>query len=154
MTSGLSTRPATLIATLGTEPQVVTSALDLLRRQGESISQVIILHSVAPGTLIAEAVETLRREFDYPAGDELPKLKLVPLADTDGQTLGDVKTPNETHAAFRVIYNQVRLAIQAGDLVHLCIAGWRKTIALFGMLSAQLLFDDANSKQTRQGFLN
>ena len=69
MTSGPRTLPATLIATLGTEPQVVTAALDLLQRQGEVISQVIVLHSLSPGTLIAEAVEKLRHEFDNPSGE-------------------------------------------------------------------------------------
>ena len=142
MTSGPRTLPATLIATLGTEPQVVTAALDLLQRQGEVISQVIVLHSLAPATHIAEAVEKLRYEFDNPSGDALPPLKLVQLADKNGQSLGDVKTPNETQAAFREIYNQVRLKKQDGKRVHLCIAGGRKTLALFGMLSAQLLFDD------------
>jgi len=142
MTSGLSTHPASLIATLGTEPQVVTAALDLLRGHGESITLVIVLHSLAPGTLISEAVEKLREEFNNPSGDELPPLKLVPLADKDGQTLEDVKTPNETQAAFRVIYNKVRMTKQDGKRVHMCIAGGRKTMALFGMLSAQLLFDE------------
>jgi CRISPR-associated Csx14 family protein len=142
MTSGLRTLPATLIATLGTEPQVVTAASDLLQRQGQSLSQVIVLHSLSPGTLIAEAVEKLRHEFDNPSDHDLPPLKLVQLADKDGQTLEDVKTPVESQAAFRVIYNQVRMVKKAGNRVHLCIAGGRKTMALFGMLSAQLLFDE------------
>ncbi len=40
-------RSSTLIATLGTEPQVVTATIDLLRAQGENLSAVAIVHTVS-----------------------------------------------------------------------------------------------------------
>jgi hypothetical protein len=50
----------TLIATLGSEPQVVTAALDLLLRQGEKVRQVQVLHSVAPSGPIWELIHNGR----------------------------------------------------------------------------------------------
>lgn len=38
---------ATLISTLGAEPQVVTLAFDLLRQQGHQIEEIIVLHTAA-----------------------------------------------------------------------------------------------------------
>lgn len=50
---------AILVATLGTEPQVVTATLDLLLRQQAQISDVVVFHTVAPGTAIAKSLERL-----------------------------------------------------------------------------------------------
>ena len=82
---------ATLIATLGTEPQVVTAAVDLLSRQGERLCGVVVLHTTAPGTPIASAVEKLRDEFAIGS----PPLTLVALHDEAGRPLQDVETPLE-----------------------------------------------------------
>lgn len=38
-------RPAALVATLGTQPQVVTIALDLLLRRGERVDEVVVIHT-------------------------------------------------------------------------------------------------------------
>lgn len=132
--------PAVLIATLGTEPQVVTATLDLLTWQGEKISQVIVVHTYAPCTPIHEAVETLRQSFAQAEG--APALKLIPICDEAGRPFQDVETPPAAKAAFRAIYNQVRLSKLDGARVHLSIAGGRKTMTIYGMLAAQLLFDD------------
>ncbi len=40
---------AALVATLGTEPQVVTLGLDALRGRGEPICEVVVVHTAAPG---------------------------------------------------------------------------------------------------------
>ena len=142
------TQPSTLIATLGTEPQVVTAALDLLLRQGEHISQVVVIHTVAsPESGIPDAVARLRKAFEFDTGSHnvspqsIP-LHLVPLCDTSDRTLEDVQTPDQTQAAYRCLYNMVRTSKLEGDRIHLLIAGGRKTLALFGMAVAQLLFDE------------
>jgi CRISPR-associated protein Csx14 len=50
-----------LIATLGSEPQVVTLALDLLEQAGQVISEVIVLHTA--GKAMRAAMARLREEF-------------------------------------------------------------------------------------------
>ena len=134
--------PATLIATLGTEPQVVTATLDLLLLQGENVTQTVVLHTVAPETPIADAVDTLQQAFEQPPYRNHIALLLKPLADVEGHPLRDVETPSASQSAFRVLYNQVRIMKQSGVKIHLSIAGGRKTLAVYGMLAAQLLFDD------------
>jgi len=135
-----TSRAAALIATLGTEPQVITSTYDLLVAKGETIARVVVVHTVAPETHIEAAVETLRREFE---GDDI-SLQLVAITDDWGNKLSDVETPTAVRAAFRTLYNQVRATKQEGLKVHLSIAGGRKTQAVFGMVVAQLLFDEAD----------
>jgi len=134
---------AALVATLGSEAQVVTAGVDLLLRQGERLEQVIVVHSVAaPGTPIARAVERLKAAFeDTPYRGHLP-LHLEALYDEQGRPLPDVDTPQAAQAAFRALYQQVREVKQRGLQVHLLIAGGRKILALFGMAAAQLLFDE------------
>ena len=144
--------PAILIATLGSEPQVVTAALELLRRQGEVIQRVEVVHTVAPLELpLANAVEALREAFCESPGGVLPsdsmsgaspEFELHPIYDEKGQPVTDVDTPASIEAAFRVVYRLVHRAKKAAYRVHLSIAGGRKTMAVFGMLAAQLLFDD------------
>jgi CRISPR-associated protein Csx14 len=43
--------------------------------------------------------------------------------------------------AFRVLYREIKTVKQAGRRVHLSIAGGRKTLSIYGMAAAQLLFD-------------
>jgi CRISPR-associated Csx14 family protein len=132
--------PAVLIATLGTEPQVVTAALDLLLAQGVVISRVQVLHSVAPGTPIARAVETLQEVFH--GRDYTPPVPLdLQPASAGDQPLADVETPQASTAAFCCLYRLVHRAKRAGERVHLSIAGGRKNLAIYGMVTAQMLFD-------------
>lgn len=135
--------PARLVATLGSEAQVVTAAVDLLERQGTPLTQVIVVHSLAePGAPMAAAVERLQRAFDLPPYLNRLPLRLAPLIDSAGRPLQDVDTPLAARAAFRLIYRLVRQAKLEGERVHLSIAGGRKSLALFGMSTAQLLFDE------------
>lgn len=52
----------------------------------------------------------------------------------------DVETEANAHAAFRTIYQTVRTYKEQRARIHFCMAGGRKSMALFGMASAQLLF--------------
>lgn len=133
---------ATLIATLGTEPQVVTAALDLLCRKGERIRRVWVVHTVASeGSSIASSLQTLQKAIreDYVA--QGIDLTCHPIVDENGRSLPDVETEAASRAVFVLLYRLVRQAKLDGDRVHLSIAGGRKTMAVFGMAAAQLLFD-------------
>jgi CRISPR-associated protein (TIGR02584 family) len=134
-------KPGILIASLGSEAQVVTTALDLLAHQGVQVGEARVLHCVAPGTQIEAAVQRLAHEFENSLSPQLV-LRLLPIEDDQGCPLPDVQTPRETQAAFRFIYRQIKTAKIEGYRIHLLIAGGRKTLALFGMAAAQLLFDE------------
>ncbi len=128
-----------LIATLGSEPQVVTATFDLLRARGEEPGQVQVIHTLADSEPMAQAVEVLRKE----AAAGLP-LVLVPLKRPDGRPFVDVETQSAAEAVFRALYRAVWQTKRAGARVHLSIAGGRKTMAVFGMVTAQLLFEEGD----------
>ena len=130
-----------LIATLGAKPQVITTAADLLLRGGHSLQKVLVLHTEDEQGPMATALARLRDEFaSHPAYQPL-QFELQPIRGPDG-TLADVATEADAHAAFRAIYRAVWEAKRAEYAVHLSIVGGRKVFAVYGMASAQLLFDD------------
>ncbi|HXG18259.1 MAG TPA: CRISPR-associated ring nuclease [Methylomirabilota bacterium] len=125
-----------LIATLGAEPQVVTLTLDLLRRKGCPITEVIVVHTV--GKAVHPALTRLAREFAQPGAC---KYRAVPIECAD-LSVADFHTETDTAALLRILYRTVLTEKRAGRLVHLSIAGGRKPMAVYGMVVAQLLFDE------------
>lgn len=125
-----------LIATLGTEPQVVTLVLDLLRAKGYPIVEVVVVHTV--GEAVQAALERLAGEFAPPGACAY---RPVPIMDERGPT-ADVVTEADVAALLRTLYRVVLAEKRAGRLVHLSIAGGRKPMAVYGMVVAQLLFDE------------
>jgi CRISPR-associated Csx14 family protein len=134
---------ATLIATVGSKPQLVTLALDLLLARGEAVQQAVVIHTSLERSDTRAAVACLGSEFalNYPG----VQLRPVCLCGAGGQPLDDVSSEPAIREAFRVLYREIRAAKQAGQRVHLSIAGGRKTLAIYGMAAAQLLFDEGDA---------
>jgi CRISPR-associated Csx14 family protein len=137
------TKPhTTLIATLGTEPQVITSTLDLLIGRNEPIDQVIVIHTSAQDTSLSSAVDELHREFhSNPTLVDIP-LSFHPIRNAGGQLVADVVSLEEVESAFRTLYQTVLEMKKQNHRVHLSIAGGRKSMAVYGMVTAQMLFDE------------
>jgi len=133
----------TLIATLGSEPQVVTAVYDLLVEQGFLPSQVMVLHTVGGAPEVDLAVDELRRELETAASVNL-KVQFYPLKTASGKYLTDIDSPEAVRVYFKMLYRLVWAEKRAGRQVHLSIAGGRKTMAVYGMSVAQLLFDEAD----------
>lgn len=131
-----------LIVPLGSKPQLTTIALDLLRQRGEAITEVVAIHTTLRNKAIRASLDCLADEFPrtYPA----VRLRPVCLCDAAGQPLDDVDSEAGVREAFRVLYQEIKQAKRAGRRVHLSIAGGRKTLAVFGMAAAQLLFDEGD----------
>ena len=130
---------AVLIAPLGSKPQLVTIALDLLRERGEDIREVVVLHTTLERPATRASVARLGQEFPHVYPDAT--LRPISLCDERGIPLNDVDSASSAREAFRVLYREVKAAKQADRRVHLSIAGGRKIIAVYGMTVAQLLFD-------------
>jgi CRISPR-associated protein Csx14 len=124
-----------LIATLGSEPQVVTLALDLLQAKGYAIAEVVVLHTV--GAAMQPGVARLQEEV-IAAG--ACRFRPMPV-EGDGGPVADIVTDEDTAALLRTLYKVVLKEKRAGRVVHLSIAGGRKPMAVHGMVVAQLLFD-------------
>jgi CRISPR-associated protein Csx14 len=70
-----------LIATLGTEPQVVTIAVDGLRQKGYPIAEVRVVHTAAEA--VNDALTVLAREFERGAYPGVV-LRIVPVIGAEG----------------------------------------------------------------------
>jgi CRISPR-associated protein Csx14 len=134
-------RRAVFISTLGSEPQVVTAALDLLLVRKVPVSKVSVLHTCAAAGPVPAALKTLQADFAANPGQ--PALELCPVL-LAGEPVEDVETAEASAAAFRTLYRLIHAEKQKEHQVHLCIAGGRKNLAVFGMVAAQLLFDEAD----------
>lgn len=134
--------PSSFISTLGTEPQVVTATVDLLLAEGGIIHEVIILHTTSPNSLIDQAVKTLQSTFDKPPYIEKFSANFHPLMDDQGLPLSDVASLADAQAAFRFLYRLLKKKKQDDYRIHLAISGGRKTLSLFALTAAQLLFDE------------
>jgi CRISPR-associated protein Csx14 len=131
--------PALLIAPVGTKPQLVTIALDLLRARGEVVQETIVLHTTLDRAANRASVARLGDEFP----DAYPDVHFRPicLCDERGIPLRDVASEPAAREAFHVLYREIKAAKQVGHRVHLSIAGGRKIIAVYAMAAAQLLFE-------------
>ncbi len=125
-----------LVATLGTEPQVVTLTLDLLLANGYDIGEVIVVHTV--GNEVQAALTTLAQEFSVPRACNY---RSIPVGGNNGSE-ADVVKEEETAGFLRTLYRIVLAEKRSGRVVHLSITGGRKTMAVYGMVVAQLLFDE------------
>lgn len=124
------------VATLGSEPQVVTLALDLLQAKGYPVSQVIVVHTV--GEAVRPALVALVQEFALPGACGYRPVTV----DGESGPAADIISEADTAALMRTLYRVVLAEKRAGRLVHLSIAGGRKPMAVYAMVVAQLLFDE------------
>lgn len=136
-------RTGALVATLGTEPQVVTLALDWLREQRERIVRVVVLHTVPPDDSdVAKALQELSHTFEHdPAYQNGPMFETVPIA-LNGVPVADVTTRDEALAVLDTIYQELESLKEEGLRIHFCPAGGRKAMSMYAMLVALFLLDE------------
>jgi CRISPR-associated protein Csx14 len=155
--NGKALRSAALIATLGTRPQVVTIALDLLLDDEIPIEEVLVIHTASspprPGAprptkdLMAESLRDLRREFPGEVeylhrGTRRHRCRLETLQlEADDRPIDDVHSDTDAEAVFTALFNAVQELKKRRYVIHLSIAGGRKSMSVYGMATAQLLFD-------------
>jgi len=127
------------IATLGSKPQLVTLAVDCLRQQGEMLNKVVVIHASRERLETQKALLLLEEHFpkSYP-NINLEYLQL----EKDGKPLADVTSPEQVEIAFQMLYSTIRALKMQDRAIHLLIAGGRRTLTVFGMAVAQILFDD------------
>ncbi len=144
----LKPQPKVLIGTLGTEPQVITLALWALRNQlspPEYPEEVWVIHTSEREPAIRKSLERLREAFAQDERLQVPQpvtLKTFPIVSPSGQRFADLENLRAVKATFRTLYQVLKQAKEAGFQVHLCVAGGRKPMSIFGTVAAQLLFDD------------
>ena len=123
--------PSVLIATLGSEPQVITLTTALLRQQGEDVIAVVVLHTEPARPPIAAALPALRAAFTIHG--MWPPLQSVLVRTSD------VLTPDDTEIFANQLYRVIKSWVSKSIRVHLLLAGGRKSMAMIGLSVAQLL---------------
>lgn len=137
--------PPVLVATLGLQPQIITRALDQM------------LTAIAPDLGALFLVHTSSFPRNHPHWQSLGQfeaylqqtyppltIEMVPIREADGRIVRDVETPDTAELAFRVIFRVMRNLKREGYPLHALIAGGRKSMIVYTMISAQLLFDEAD----------
>ncbi|GIW02423.1 CRISPR-associated ring nuclease [Roseiflexus sp.] len=132
---------ATLVATLGGQPQIVTFALDALIAQGEIITDVYLIHLSLNNLRTRHALQRLQQEFldDHYAGRRC-RLRRVPLR-ANGSELTDIRAAADAEAAWQCIRDLIADLKREGRRLHLCLSGGRRMLALLAMSAAALLCD-------------
>lgn len=130
-------QPATMIATLGVEPQVVTIALDALLNMGKQIKETTVIYTGNP--TVRESVKILKDEFGRWEAYSQIHFRCVPVTAVQ-KIIQDFQTEKQLGGLLRALYVEIRRARRDKLLVHLCLSGGRKIMGLIGMSVAQLLF--------------
>lgn len=129
-----------LVATLSTEPQGVTLVLDWLLEKGFPIREVAVIHT--SGAVIQPAIRRLDEEF---ASGVYPGIfyRRAPIMGKQG-AVADITSQEDVGALLRTLYRTLRAARQAGLTIHLSLTSGRKTMAVYGMVAAQLVFGEGD----------
>lgn len=126
------------IATLSTEPQGVTRVLDWLLAQNFPIVETIVVHT--SGEVIRPSLAALAAEF---AGGVYPGIRFRPvLVAGDDGPVADIRSGKDAGLFLQTVYREIRQARQKGWPIHLSITSGRKTMAVYSMVAAQLLFTE------------
>ncbi len=128
-----------MIATLGTEPQVITIALDQLLKKGFEIGEVTIIYTTDPK--ITEALEIIQNEFSAAYPDITLRPRVVA---GDKGAVEDFRGAGDLQALLGTLYKEVRRVRKRGPRLHLSLAGGRKVMSVMGMVVSQLLFGPAD----------
>lgn len=125
-------RPAVLVTTLGTEPSVIPIATQLLRKQGIELSTVDLIHTIPTNAAIRLALASVQAVFEQ--HPEWPTLATTQLP------VRDVIAPGELHDFGNALFACLKKWLRQGCQLHLLLAGGRKSMAMVGVTTAQLLF--------------
>lgn len=127
-----------LIATLSSEPQGVTRVLDWLLAYGYPIGEVVVVHTT--GAVIQPALAAVASEFAAGFYGDI-RYRQVVVAGSAGP-IADIRSVADTGALLQTLYRVMRQARRFNQPIHLSITSGRKTMAVYGMTAAQLLFTE------------
>lgn len=125
-----------LIATLGVNSQIVTISLDLLPGQGCQVDEVVSIYTA--NREVEEALARLEAELRRMVG---PPHRPVLITGESGP-IRDFLTEADATALLQTLYREIKSYKQAGWRVHLMIAGGRRVMSAYALVTAQLLFDE------------
>lgn len=135
-----SAKTATMIATLGGQPQVVTFALDALLASGEPITELIVLYLQTDDPRMRQAVQKVKREFvNGHYGLRPLNITFHPIRITE-HTILDIRDESDANTTWEVVNNLIASQKTAHRSLHICISGGRRILGLLTLSAAMLHF--------------
>jgi len=126
---------ATLITTLGGQPQKVTFLLDLLLARGEEIDQVAVVY-ISSYRRTQNAIKVLEVEFSEGKYGKHPcQWKRIPLR-SGYSDLFDILTPEDVEAARQNIHQLLAKLKEENRRIHIGLSGGRRLISMIALSAA------------------
>lgn len=131
------------IATLGTRPEAITVAFDLLR-DSYPYDRIVVLHTDPVRSGIAEAYATLKDVLarDYPG---IPA-HFHEICYPNGAPLLDITDQPSAEAYYRAVLTVLHDLRVDQRMQHLMIAGGRKAMSTYATLAASVLFEPPHDR--------
>jgi len=130
-----------LIATLGTREEIIPLALWKLKQLDFKIGEVLVLHTVPKIDELVGSIDNLNRAFDTEPHLKEYRYRLEPLLGERGPIV-DITSVAEAEQAFDALFQKVKRFKLEKYRVHLYVSGGRKLLAAYGMVIAQMLFEE------------
>ncbi len=125
-----------LVAPLGSQPQVVTFALDLLLAQGVAVDEVIVIHLAAPR--YRQAYRRLAEAFPGDRyGERVIHLRGVAILRQE-HVLDDIRDTADADAVWHTVHELIAALKGRGLRLHLLLTGGRRLMALLAVSAALL----------------
>ncbi len=138
------TQQITLVATVGGQPQIVTFALDALLARGFVVSELCVVHLEARSKRLQAALKRLEHELkDVRYRGVVEKVVFRPILNkSTRQQLDDIRDDADANLTWQTINELIAQLKRAGHIVHVCVTGGRRMLALQTMSAAMLYFGD------------
>ncbi len=129
------------VVTMGGQAQVVTFATDALLDMGEPLDTVLVLHMSPRDERVRRALAQLSAEF---AGDQYRgrpiAFRRIPV-EAGREPIAAITSAHEAEAVWALARDLLMELKQAGHILHLCIAGGPRMLALTLTTAAALYCD-------------
>ena len=131
---------ATMVATVGGQPQVVTFALDAFLEQGIAVPELILLYLAPEQLRLQQALHQLKNEVGQGSYGGRPlRLRLVSVC--AGETpLSDIRHEADANATWETVHHLIAELKAERRTLHICISGGRRLLGLLVMSAAMLHF--------------
>lgn len=131
---------ATMVATVGGQPQVVTFALDAFLAQGLAVRELILLYLAPQQPRLQNALYKLNSEVGqgYYAGHPLT-YRPVPIH-VGATPLPDIQNEADANATWETVHRLIAELKAERRTLHICISGGRRLLGLLVMSAAMLHF--------------
>jgi len=134
-----------LIATIGTEPQIISNMIELMAHRSDPIrfDRVIVLHSKSTNPQLLSAIKTLKKDFRTPEIQPYAfRFDFIPLQKNSQECVVEADDEKQVDIYFEVVYSVVADLKKEGACIHFLCSGGRKLMAMLNMVVAQILFDE------------